>query len=67
MMRSEEIQLYQLVTTRGYAYDLLSFLGNENCVQFIDADDQNTPMFSRRFHPNIKQCDELLLRLDTIK
>ena len=47
MFRSEEMGLYRLLTPLESAYEYIYALGQINCLHIIDADENNSPQFSR--------------------
>ncbi|KRX00586.1 hypothetical protein PPERSA_12805 [Pseudocohnilembus persalinus] len=66
LLRSENMGLYWLKMPRESAYDIISALGRLSCMQFIDADEYDTPGFQRHFHNNIKRSEEVLIKIQEI-
>lgn len=58
LYRSEVMKYYKVAMPREMAWDVLNELGMRGLNQFVDQN-ENEPMFQRKYAQTIKRCDEV--------
>jgi vacuolar-type H+-ATPase subunit I/STV1 len=71
MLRSQEMQLFRVLTPAETAYELYSCLGDIEAVHLIDAEegegDEKIPLFNRPFHKMVRRCDDTIMLIESLE
>lgn len=66
LFRSEKMVFYSLIMPKESSFEILNYLGSKSLLQILSKEDQPS-FFHQPFLPQMKRCDDLLIKLDFIE
>ena len=66
LFQSEQMVFYSLIMPKESSLEILNHLGSKSLLQIFSKDDQPN-FFHQPFLPQMKRCDDLLIKLDFIE